>query len=207
MAETTLLIPKLAIIDSLVLDCSISEQHQGDVEVTEHPVEFGANIVDHARPKPEQVTLEGLISNTPITLGQARRIVSTAGVAVESSVLEDALAGQPGYAEAAYATLRDLRENPRLVTIKTALRDYEDMVMTSLSVPRDAKTGEALRFTATFRHVRLVKNKSTTVTVRKERRPKVEYGKQILKTVGDLSKKEPDASSALKFLKALGVIN
>lgn len=34
--------------------------------VTQHPVETGANIVDHARREPETLMIEGIVSNTPM---------------------------------------------------------------------------------------------------------------------------------------------
>src|SRR5262249_25238178 len=47
----------------------------------------------------------------------------------------------------------------------SSLRRFENMVMTSLSVPRNAQTGAALRFSATFQQVVFVTNNRTTVRV------------------------------------------
>jgi hypothetical protein len=181
MAEMTLLFRATpAQIGSLVLDASVTENHQAEVEVTEHPVEAGANIADHTRAKPETLTIEGIVSNTPLNRTQTRRLVESMGVVIESSSVEDSVFGQPGHAEAAYATLRGLKDAGQLLTVVTGLRVYEDMVMTSLVIPRDARTGEALRFTASFKQVRLVKNKTTTQVVAKEPKAKgkVKTGKQ-----------------------------
>lgn len=52
----------------LTLDASVSEQHQLDSEVTDHPVESGVNFADNIRPLPDMLTLNGVISNTPIFL-------------------------------------------------------------------------------------------------------------------------------------------
>jgi hypothetical protein len=173
MAEMLLLFRATpAQLGTLVLDASITESHQAEVEVTEHPVEQGANIADHTRAKPESLTLEGLISNTPLNRTQTRRLVESLGVVFESNSAEDAVFGQPGRAEAAYVTLREIKEAGQLITVVTGLRVYEDMVMTSLLVPRDARTGEALRFTASFKQIRLVKNKTTTQVVAKEPKAK-----------------------------------
>jgi hypothetical protein len=40
--------------------------HEGTVEVTEHPVEEGSDIADHARPVPEFLSIEGFVSNKPM---------------------------------------------------------------------------------------------------------------------------------------------
>lgn len=131
-------------IGSLELDASITEGHSAEVEATEHPVEKGANISDHARVKPETLQMEGLISATPI-------------------------GKDPGldYIETAYATLRKLKDARELLTIVTALRTYDNMMLVKLDVPRDAHSGDALRFTATFKEIRLAEVQSIQVQTRK----------------------------------------
>lgn len=42
------------------------QSHEGTVEVTEHPVEEGSDIADHARPVPELLSIEGFVSNKPM---------------------------------------------------------------------------------------------------------------------------------------------
>lgn len=203
MPELTLLFKTTpAKIDQLVLDASVTESHTGEVEVTEHPVEQGANIADHARPKPDSVTIEGIVSNTPLSHAQATRITESQGVTFETTSLADAIAGQAGNAESALATLRDLKDNPRLVTIVTALHTYDSMILISLSVPRDARSGDALRFTATFRQVRLVSNKTTTQTVAKEpkAKKKVSTGKQVAKPL-DEAEAEKRRSAAIRLFE------
>ncbi len=45
-------------IGLLVPDVVISEKHQDTLEITEHPVELGAEIADHAYKRPAEVTME-----------------------------------------------------------------------------------------------------------------------------------------------------
>jgi hypothetical protein len=200
MPEINLLIsPTLTTIDALTLDASISEQHTSEVEVTEHPVEAGANIADHARVKPAVLTIEGLVSDTPINRSQVRRIVESLGVSFESLSLEDVLAGQPGYAQQAFGVLETMRDTAKLVQIVTGLKTYEDMILTSLSVPRNAQSGDALRFTATFKHVRLVTNQTTTATVTKTPggKKKASAGKQASSEAADSASKRKSVAKKL----------
>lgn len=44
----------------------VSTSHDHSSEVTEHAVERGANVVDHIRPRPDEVTMQIYISNSPI---------------------------------------------------------------------------------------------------------------------------------------------
>lgn len=47
----------------------LSESAEHSSTTTEHVVEEGANITDHVRPNPTQITLEVFLSNTPIQIG------------------------------------------------------------------------------------------------------------------------------------------
>ncbi len=181
MAETTLLFkPTLTTIDSLTLDASVSETHTSDVEVTEHPVEDGVAVADHARVKPAGLVIEGIISNTPINRSQSLRVASSFGTTIQTTNPQDQLAGQPGYAEQAFTLLEQLRDSTKLITVVTGLKTYDDMILTNLSVPRNIQTGDALRFTATFKYVRRVKNQTTTqtVTATPQGKKKTSTGKQ-----------------------------
>ena len=134
-----------AIIGSLVVDASISETHQIENEVTEHPVEMGANIIDHFRPKPRQFTIEGMITNTPLpTPGQPS-------------------AADPTRSGNAYATLLQLRESATLINVITGLGSYPSMLIRTITIPRDAKTGNTLRFSAQLIEVRTVALETVTI--------------------------------------------
>jgi hypothetical protein len=52
----------------LTFDAVLREVHTLNQEVTEHPVEQGAALVDHIRPLPLEIALEGVISNSPVYL-------------------------------------------------------------------------------------------------------------------------------------------
>jgi hypothetical protein len=188
---TLLFRPVLTKIDSIVLDASISENHQSEAEVTEHPVEKGTNIADHARPKQDTLTIEGVISNTPLSHDQQQRTVNAFGTNIVTTGT-DAPRGQVGFAEEADRKLLDLKRNARLITIVTQLRTYENMILTSYVVPRDGKTGDVLRFNATFKQIRVVENRSTKIVVSSEPKaqPPVEKGKQVAKTSTEADKNQ-----------------
>lgn len=137
-------------IDTLELDAALSESPTFTSEVTEHAVEVGANIVDHIRPKPVELRVDGVVSDSPTTPVQVRR----AGAALGTTF--DRPQYTPGRAQAALAFLLTLRDVPRLVTVTTKRGAYENMALTSLVVPEDRATGDVLRFSASFRQVRTV---------------------------------------------------
>ena len=156
MATATVVYPlarKVSIGTTLTavdLDCSISETHQGDMEVTEHPVESGTNIIDHVRRKPEQLTIEGLVTDTPIRQEDRDAI----GSMEKGSVTR---------ARDAFYSLRALRDSRQTVTVVTAVKTYTNMILVSLVFPRDVTTAEACRFIAQFKEIQTVSSQRVEI--------------------------------------------
>ena len=50
-------------IGGVTFDVVVEEQHEDTLEITEHPVEHGANISDHAFMKPASVTIRAGVSD------------------------------------------------------------------------------------------------------------------------------------------------
>lgn len=180
-ASALLLVGQAGQIGSLILDCVLSESHKSEVEVTSHNVEEGADITDHARPKPREVTLTGIVSETPINIVQQRRIVESKGQRFETVTSTASPRGSTQYVEAALAKLENLYAKPQLVDLITSIRKYSNMMLTSLSIPRDPKTGDALNFTAVFREVRFATLRlvEAQTKVVKTANKKVKLGKQV----------------------------
>lgn len=152
-----------AMIGTLQLDAAISEGATFAAQVTDHPVEVGSNVVDHIRPQPIEVRIDGIVTDTPATVSQARRASDATGQG------DGEVAAYPGRAQAALTFLIDLRDNPRLVTVSTTRWVYEEMALVSLTVPTDRTTGDALRFSAAFRQVRTVTLRRVQLAVRPSR--------------------------------------
>ena len=161
-------------IDSVVLDVVKEETLTHENDVTDHPVEQGADISDHIRPKPKKIALEALVSNTPLTAGQRTRVVNyvTANTgqlfSFTTTSINDALAGHRGYAEAAYEALQKLADDGAIFRYVGKTRTYENVVFENFTVTRNKDTGDALRFSATLKQIRFVTNKSSIVKVAKE---------------------------------------
>lgn len=145
----------------VTLDASVSETHVGEVEVTEHPVEVGAAITDHLRPRPRQLTIEGIVSNTPVGPVPGNQYPR----------------GRPGPAEDARSMFEERRLAGKLHGVSTKLNEYANMALLSYSMPRTARIGEALRVTLTFREIIVVTNQIQTVkTATAQGQPGVDKG-------------------------------
>lgn len=143
-------IPK-AQVGAIALDATVSEEHSADADITSHPVEDGAPVSDHIRAQPDTITLQGIISDTPISEADRRATDDT-----ESA----------GRAEKAFHALRQLRDTGQVVDVITGLHVYRSMAVKSLRAPRDARTGDALRFTITLAQVRKVQTQTVAIQAR-----------------------------------------
>jgi len=167
------------LIGDLAIDCTVTETHTATSTVTEHPVESGAKITDHIRPDPVQLSITGIVSDTPIGSRQVQRSIAVGGASVQVTQQEPPTS-TTGYGRAAWAKLDAIRTAAKPVKVVTRDKTYENMALVSLSVPKESKTGGALNFTAQFKQVRIVYNRTTRVVVAKATKShkKQDTGKQ-----------------------------
>jgi len=149
-------------VDSIALDATLSEVHTSTAQVTDHPVEDGADVSDHVIQRPDELDIAGVISNTPIEiLGGA------------------AAAFNPQRAEDAYEEIRVLKTTGTLITVVTPIRTYEQMAITSLVVNRDSVTGDAVSLSMRMKEVRTVESLTVDVDPAVLRaKPKKNRGRQ-----------------------------
>lgn len=196
MAVSLLFKKTRAKLGTLELDASVSESHSSSVEVTRHPVEQGAKITDHRLENPDELTITGVISETPLPTSD----VSTELRTSEGRQYQGRGQAAAGRVASAYQELLELKASETLLTVVTALRTYENMCLTSLEVPRDAKTGRALRFTAKLTQVRVVQNKTVQVQAKTTRAvPKADLNKKVTPPADQATKTK--SKSFLKYAK------
>lgn len=166
-------------IGDLALDCTVTETHTATSTVTQHPVESGANITDHIRPDPVKLAITGIVSDTPIGAREVQKALNVGGVSVQIRQ-QDTPTSPVGFGRAAWSKLEEIRNAAKPVTVLTRDKKYESMAMVSLSIPKKAKNGGALYFTAQFEQVRIVFNRSTRIVVAKapKSHKKQDTGKQ-----------------------------
>jgi len=190
-------------IGDLALDCTVTETHTATSTVTKHPVESGSNITDHIRPEPVQLSITGIVSDTPIGAREVQRAIEIGGVSVQIKQQETPTS-PTGFGRAAWSKLDAMRLAAKPVTVLTRDKKYESMAIVSLTVPKEAKTGGALYFTAQFEQVRIVFNRSTKVVVAKapKSHKKQDTGKQ---PTAELAKPKNYSSEMRDFAGDAGV--
>jgi hypothetical protein len=128
-------------IGKIIPDVAIEESHVDRVQVTQHPVAFGTPVSDHAFRMPATVTMRCGWTNSKE--GASRNRVKET-----------------------YDTLRDYmgRNEKKIdpITITTAKRTYENMIMTELTVKTDNTQEFAMIIEAQFQEVIRVHVRKTT---------------------------------------------
>jgi len=131
--------------DAFRVDFLEAEQHAWDVAITRHPVEKGANIVDHIQPQPRRAIITGAVTDIPMNLVQ---FASTVNPFSESKT------------ESLMNLLRELYASKKLVTLATKHQTYESMACTGISFERNTQSGSRLSYQVTFEEIQLVESLS-----------------------------------------------
>lgn len=117
-------------IQGIFLDATVSEDHHYVSRATQFPLENGSVITDHVINDPDTLSLSGIVSDTPLSfLSPFNRSIDAYNRLVR---------------------IHDLKER---VTVVTGIKIYENMIMTSLSVPRNVETGQSLNFVMEFQRI------------------------------------------------------
>lgn len=152
------------------VDASIRENHSINGEVSEHPVESGADIVDHYSVKPRSISIEGTITNTPIETGFPGQ-TAVASVTAIANGDEDPVAN-------AWSEIERYFEQAVVLKITTSLKNYDNMVLVSIGVNRSASTGNELRFSLSAREIRIVSTEEAAAIVIPVPVPKTTTGQE-----------------------------
>lgn len=143
-------------IDGFLIDAALSESHKMSANATKYPTESGSKLTDNIQNEPREVTIVGIVSDTPIGTVAAARGSASAAAAGGLDFLPT---------DEALAKLEALYESREPVPIDTTRRRYESMALIDLEITDDETTGHALNFTATFQQIKIINNNRTIVRV------------------------------------------
>ena len=118
-----------------VFDGVMKLDHTQEIQLTQHPVQRGANISDHAFIKAAKLSLDIIMSDAmqSYTIGQ--------------------WSGGSSKSVACFQTLQALATSRTPVTVTSRLKTYTNMVLVSIHAPDDNKTHHGLRATLTFEQI------------------------------------------------------
>lgn len=175
-------------------DAMVTENHKGDVAITDHPVEDGVDISDHARPLPESVSVRVIVSDDPIIANRS----------------ENAQPSVPGgdpdtRSNDAYDFVKRFKDGVSPVGLATTLRDYSNMLISSMSVVKDAATGRVLDLNLTLREIQKANTRTTEVPepVNPSRKKETTQGKKQ-KREATPAVEEKTQSISIRLGRAIG---
>lgn len=122
-------------IDGLFFDAVFTTGTDHEAEITEHPVQSGANITDHVVIRPVSITMEIGMSD------------------VMASMLQGQWSGAYTKSISAYRKLVSLMESKTPFTILTRLNRYQNMLIRSISVEDTPDTLYGLRATVSMQQI------------------------------------------------------
>lgn len=192
--------------DKTLLACDVvtNENHQMTAEATQYEIEDGTDISDHVINRGKFLTIEGEISDDPITIFDTsilERTIANVTPSILRSKLPYGLSGDAGKpSKEAFDQLEKIYDNKIPLTIITGIKKYDNMIMEDLNIPRTSKTIRSLQFTATFRQIRIISTQFvTTPNIYQD----VELGAQAKKNIGTQSSKALIQTNNLTFTENL----
>lgn len=159
-------------IGGIVVPVTLEETSTDLVTVTDHPVEAGSEISDHAYYRPAELTMRcGWSNSSSFTLqSAASSLFSGGGISSFASTVFGQNPPVSGggmsisdFVSGIYSQLLSLQQSLVPFDVITSIRRYTNMIMTSLAVTRDRRTSQALMVTASMRQVIIVSTVSTTL--------------------------------------------
>lgn len=148
-------------IGSIVAHVTMEEVATDELQITEHPVELGSPITDHAFKKQADLVIRCGWSNA--SLGGV-----LAGVKGLVSALTGGDAFGSDYVSGIYNQLLVLQESRIPFDVSTGKRLYTNMLMRSLSQTTDEKSEYTLMVTAVFKQILIVQTQATTLPPRED---------------------------------------
>lgn len=142
-----------------VFDAVITAAHEQELRTTEHPVQTGASISDHAYIMPARLVLEIGMSD-----------------AMDAYFSPSTWTGSSSKSVAAYQTLLALEFARIPVTVTTRLRTYTNMIIRVVNPQENAKTIGGLRARVEFLQIFLATTQTTQVSARNQDTGKTNLG-------------------------------
>jgi hypothetical protein len=153
--ETILVRPSRS-IGSFTAQVTLEEEHSDELEITDHPVEMGAKISDHAYMRPSELVIKCGWSDSPsygnLLSGLVGGLVTQTVAGINSIISGTA----PNQQKDTYQKLLDLQKKREPFTVVTGKRTYANMLVKSIKTTTNKETENALIATIVLRQVLLV---------------------------------------------------
>jgi hypothetical protein len=131
------------VITEIPLDARVGSTYRFSSEITQYPVESGATITDHVHLRPDEISLEGMVSDTPVN-----ELPTYLGLRGDRETRVSGSRSQGAF-DALFVAWRD-----RLpLTVIAEYMIFDDMIVESFEIPKAPDRGEAIWFSMRLRKV------------------------------------------------------
>ena len=134
-------------IGGFIADVTLSESHRDEMMITEHPVEQGSTISDHAFKRPIRLVITVGFSNSSLrSIGQ----IATAGLSAIENIASSGFSlsainpGDFNYVKSQYNNFLTLQQNAIPFSVTTGKRQFNNMLVEYLSERTTEQTENAL---------------------------------------------------------------
>lgn len=131
-------------------DAYLKMDHTSRLTITDHPVQAGAAISDHAFLQPRELSMDVAMSN------------------VNESFVPGQFSGGYSRSVQAFNVLKKLQELRVPIQVHTRLGLYQNMLIEVLTAPDDFTTLDGLRCTVTFREILVAQVTTVQISARPE---------------------------------------
>jgi hypothetical protein len=129
-------------------DAFFRVDHTSKLNITQHPIETGADVSDHAYMEASELIIEIGMSDTA------------------KSMVKGQFSDGKSRSVTAYKLLKELQQQRVPLQIHTRLANYKNMLIESISAPDDYKTQYSLKVTVTFKEIMIASTKTVKVSAR-----------------------------------------
>jgi len=152
-------------LGTIIPNVVVEEVHTDTLTITDHPVEQGAPITDHAFKNPSELSMRIGWSSSSLALDS-----------VVSSVVDSVKAGK--LTTPKIKTVRDIYEDllklqasRKPFDVSTGKRLYKDMLIKSISTTTDASSENALVVSVVLRQIIIVQTKAAKLKAENQKTP------------------------------------
>ena len=144
------ILTKATNIGGLIFDGVLNSSHESSLNVTKHPVQYGADIADHAIVNPARLSLTIMVSDAMGYITGPEQYPGN---------------GQTKSARA-YDTLVQFQKSRIPMKVWTRLQTYDNMLITSITANEDYTTATALKANIELEQMIIVNVSETKVSAR-----------------------------------------
>jgi len=183
-------------LGGIELDGVITETHSNSVKLTSNPVELGVSSTDHAIVEPKQLSLDVVVSDYPLRFNPIQTIADSI-----QGFTTHVTSSLNTRSNIKYAGIVQLMERREKFSVQTGLVEYDNMLITGLSVIRDKDSSSIARMLIDLQEIievrsevrELTDDELTNVKTRGQAKPTEDTGNKSEQPVS-----EEDAGSLLK---------